>query len=176
MALLGWVPGTNGAEQPLLPADRQPRFVHNLSGRFESRFVTVKVLPGSPSVLLKGMEGLQLGVWSAHGEGHVIFPDQAVRKAVLDGAMAPLRYVDDQGNETEAYPFNPNGSPLGIAGLCSPCGRHLALMPHPERSVLMWQFPWVGAAGQALPKEGPSPWLKLFQNAAGFLAASEAKK
>lgn len=51
-------------------------------------------------------------------------------------SLAPIRYVDDQHNITEVYPFNPNGSPEGIASLCTPDGRHLAIMPHPERFVL----------------------------------------
>ncbi|XP_043393489.1 uncharacterized protein LOC119564644 [Chelonia mydas] len=59
------------------------------------------------------------------------------------GGLAPLRYVDDQGQPTQEYPLNPNGSPLGIAGLCSPDGRHLAMMPHPERCVLPWQWAWM---------------------------------
>ena len=50
---------------------------------------------------------------------------------------------DNKGEPTEAYPFNPNGSPLGITALCSPDGRHLAMMPHPERSFLKWQLPWM---------------------------------
>ena len=162
MALLGWVPGTGVAGTPTLPSASQPRFVHNASGRFESRFVTVRVLPDSPAIMLRGMEGLQVGVWSAHGEGRCLFPDQAVAA----GAQAPLRYVDDDGSATESYPFNPNGSPGGIAALCSPCGRHLAMMPHPERAFLNWQMPWIPAGcEQQLPKTGYSPWLQLFVNA-----------
>ena len=166
MALLGWVPGTGVAGQPCLPSEAQPRFVHNASGRFESRFVTVRVLPGSPSIMLRGMEGLQVGVWSAHGEGRCLFPDQSVAAAVAAGAQAPLRYVDDDGAATERYPFNPNGSPDGIAALCSPCGRHLAMMPHPERAFLNWQMPWIPADCETkLPRTGFSPWLQLFRNA-----------
>ena len=166
MALLGWVPGTGLPGSPTLPSAAQPRFVHNASGRFESRFVTVAVQPGSPAIMLRGMEGLQVGVWSAHGEGRCLFPDHAVAQAVAAGAQAPLRYVDDDGATTERYPFNPNGSPEGIAALCSPCGRHLAMMPHPERAFLNWQMPWIPAGcEQQLPKTGYSPWLQLFVNA-----------
>lgn len=77
---------------------------------------------------------------------------------------APRRYVDASGAPTEAYPFNPNGSPLGIAALCSSDGRHLAMMPHPERCFLTWQLPYHPADVGLQPK-GPAPWLKLFQNA-----------
>ena len=164
MALLGWVPGGGAGAAAELSGAQQPRFVHNTSGRFESRFSSVKVLP-SPAVLLKGMEGSSLGVWVAHGEGRAHFPDAAIFQRVQQANLAPLRYVDDKAEVTEAYPFNPNGSPLGIAALCSDDGRHLAMMPHPERVFLKWQFPWMPPAWDALQA---SPWLKLFQNAFEF--------
>lgn len=74
------------------------------------------------------------------------------------------RYCDASQRQTEEYPHNPNGSPEGIAGLCSSDGRHLAMMPHPERCFLAWQNPWYPADTNLQP-DGPSPWLKLFQNA-----------
>ena len=74
-----------------------------------------------------------LGVWVAHGEGKAHFPDPTHLFKVEADNLAPLRYVDEDNNPTETYPFNPNGSPNGIAALCSPDGRHLAMMPHHER-------------------------------------------
>ena len=62
------------------------------------------------------------------------------------------------------YPLNPNGSPLGVAALCSTDGRHLAMMPHPERAFLGWQMPWF-PDDVGLTADGPGPWLKMFQNA-----------
>jgi phosphoribosylformylglycinamidine synthase len=79
-------------------------------------------------------------------------------------APLPPRYVDADAQPTEVYPANPNGSPMGIAALCSEDGRHLAMMPHPERCFLTWQLPYVPASLGLEPK-GPGPWLKLFQNA-----------
>eukprot|EP00238_Polyblepharides_amylifera_P004266 CAMPEP_0196596182 /NCGR_PEP_ID=MMETSP1081-20130531/84635_1 /TAXON_ID=36882 /ORGANISM="Pyramimonas amylifera, Strain CCMP720" /LENGTH=1408 /DNA_ID=CAMNT_0041921059 /DNA_START=152 /DNA_END=4378 /DNA_ORIENTATION=+ len=160
-ALLGWVPSTDGSH---LPDTKQPRFVHNQSGRFESRWSMLRVEENSPSVLLKGMGGSTLGVWVAHGEGQLHFPDAAVEKEVLSNGLAPLRYVDDSGDVTESYPANPNGSPHGIAALCSANGRHLAMMPHPERCFLGWQLPYAPAELEIDPK-GVAPWIKLFQNA-----------
>ncbi|KAF0180820.1 MAG: phosphoribosylformylglycinamidine synthase [Nitrospirae bacterium] len=155
-ALLGWVPW-QGIPDPL-----QPRFIHNRSGRFESRFATVKILK-SPSIMLSGMEDSVLGIWVAHGEGMAHFPDPAMLSAVLSENLAPMRYVDDDGNPTEVYPFNPNGSPLGIASLCSPDGRHIAMMPHPERAFLKWQWAWMP---ETLKRDlKASPWLRMFQNA-----------
>ena len=155
MALLGWVPWQG------IPVSTQPRFIHNKSGRFESRFVSVKILK-SPSIMLKGMEDSVLGIWVAHGEGLAYFPDDSVRKEVIEKGLAPVRYVDDSGNFTEQYPFNPNGSPDGITALCSPDGRHLVVMPHPERAFLKWQWGWMPEDWKSLRV---SPWLKMFQNA-----------
>ncbi len=156
MALLGLAPWP-GIEDRL-----RPRFIRNGSGRFESRFSAVRILEG-PSIMLKGMEGSVLGVWVAHGEGRAFFPDKELYKRVLSEGLAPVRFADDAGAETEAYPFNPNGSPGGIAALCSPDGRHLAIMPHPERAFLKWQWPWMPEEW----KQGTvySPWLQMFVNA-----------
>jgi len=156
MALLGWVPW-KGIEDK-----HQPRFIHNLSGRFESRFSTVRIFP-SPSVMLKGMEGSTLGIWVAHGEGRAHFPKKEVLKKVESRSLAPVRYADDRGATTMKYPFNPNGSANGIAALCSPDGRHLAIMPHPERTFLKWQWAWM--PGELRKKTKASPWLKMFLNA-----------
>ena len=156
MALLGWIPW-QGIEDKM-----QPRFIHNSSGRFESRFSSVKILPG-PSVMLKNMEDSVLGVWVAHGEGRAFFPDRNILQKINDDNLAPIRYVDDNNEITTQYPFNPNGSSHGIASLCSPDGRHLAIMPHPERTFLKWHWPWMP---EKWKKElTASPWLKMFQNA-----------
>ncbi len=156
MALLGWVPW-QGIEDK-----NQPRFIHNVSGRFESRFSTVRIFP-SPSIMLKGMEGSTLGIWVAHGEGRAYFPHDDILKKIKREKLAPVRYVDDNGRVTETYPFNPNGSAEGIAALCSPDGRHLAIMPHPERTFLKWNWAWM--PGDWKKKLKASPWLKMFQNA-----------
>ncbi len=163
MALLGWVPWQG------ISNERQPRFIQNRSGRFESRFSTVKILK-SPSIFLKGMEDSILGIWVAHGEGKAHFPDPSIMRDVIHKGLAPVRYVDDSGDITESYPFNPNGSPEGIAALCSPDGRHLAIMPHPERTFLKWQWPWMPEKWKWGPQKisdieiESSPWLRMFQN------------
>eukprot|EP00440_Ansanella_granifera_P072806 gb/GFBE01079009.1/.p1 GENE.gb/GFBE01079009.1/~~gb/GFBE01079009.1/.p1 ORF type:complete len:1328 (+),score=359.03 gb/GFBE01079009.1/:1-3984(+) len=165
LALLGWVPGAPGGG--VLPLEKQPRFVHNRSGRFESRFATVRIDKCAASkVWLQGMEGSQLGVWVNHGEGRAHFPDASVFERVKSENLIPMRYVDDDGKNTETYPLNPNGSPEGIVGLCSADGRHLAIMPHPER-LTSWPWQWPYAPQGWL--EGPgrlkaSPWLRMFQN------------
>lgn len=156
MALLGWVPFSGLADTI------QPRFIHNASGRFESRFSTLQIQE-SPSIMLQDMAGSSLGVWVAHGEGRAYFPDAAILDRVQQENLIPVRYVDDNNAMTEAYPFNPNGSPRGIAGLCSPDGRHLAMMPHPERAFLKWQWGWMPSDWKKNLEA--SPWIKMFQNA-----------
>ncbi len=159
--LLGWVPELG------LPAERQPHFVRNTSGRFESRWSTVKVQK-SKAMMLAGMEGLVFGIHVDHGEGRLVFPDMTILDQVKAGGMSPLVFVDDDGNATEKYPFNPNGSIGGIAGLCSADGRHLALMPHPERVFLPWQAHYLPEEMKELKV---SPWMRMFQNAYAWCQA-----
>jgi phosphoribosylformylglycinamidine synthase len=156
MALLGWIPWREISDRI------QPRFIRNKSDRFESRFSTVHILP-SPAIMLKGMEGSTLGVWVAHGDGRVYFPDKDMLQEVQEKGLAPIRFVDDNGEFTETYPFNPNGSPFGITSLCSRDGRHLAMMPHPERTFLKWQWPYMPEDWKKNLEA--SPWLRMFQNA-----------
>lgn len=156
MALLGRVPFASDLDD-----QSQPRFIHNQSGRYESRFSTVRI-EQSPSIMLNGMEGGQLGVWVAHGEGRAYFPDENILTAIEEQNLVPVRYIDDNSEVARSYPANPNGSTNGIAGLCSRDGRHLALMPHPERTVLKWQW---GYLPSSLSSQETSPWLTMFQNA-----------
>ena len=155
MALLGWVPWSG------IEIAKQPRFIRNLSGRFESRFSAVKIMP-SPAIMLKGMEGSVLGIWNAHGEGRFYCPDEGLMKQIKEQKLIPIRFVDDAHYPTTTYPFNPNGSPDGITALCSPDGRHLAMMPHPERAFLPWQWGYWPSDWSNMTV---APWLKLFQNA-----------
>jgi phosphoribosylformylglycinamidine synthase len=166
MALLGWFPWQG------IDMEKQPRFVRNQSNIFESRFVTVKINP-SPSIFLKDMAGSVLGIWVAHGEGKCLWPDEKVFHQAVDSksGLAPIRFVNDDGEQTEQYPFNPNGSRLGITGICSRDGRHLVLMPHPERVFQTWQWPYWPAYWSKLRA---SPWLKLFQNARGWCEENPA--
>ncbi|XP_042234579.1 phosphoribosylformylglycinamidine synthase-like isoform X2 [Homarus americanus] len=162
MALLGWL------DPSCHHRDRSPavRLTHNTSGRFESRWSRVQI-ETSNSVLLKGMQGARLGVWVAHGEGRFIYRTEEVLPALKSAGSVALCYLDDQDQPTQQYPFNPNGSQDGVAGVTSPCGRHLALMPHPERCVLTWQWPYLAPPLFTQPpaQRLTAPWSKLFQNA-----------
>ncbi|XP_015910938.2 phosphoribosylformylglycinamidine synthase [Parasteatoda tepidariorum] len=160
MAHLGWVAPckdeSNNISQGLTLAQ-------NISERFESRFVSVKIMK-SPSIMLKDMENSVLGVWIAHGEGRFQFKNDELSNDMLTQNLTPLLYVDDNSSPTMEYPLNPNGSIGGIASVCSADGRHLAMMPHPERCVLPWQWAWMPEDWKQTMGEA-SPWLKMFTNA-----------
>jgi phosphoribosylformylglycinamidine synthase len=144
----------------LIPgAEHWPRFVRNLSEQFEARVALVKVQPTS-SVLLQGMVGSHLPVAVAHGEGRAEFVDSAHQKALLDSGTIALSYVDNQLQETERYPANPNGSPLGLSGVSSDDGRVTLMMPHPERVFRAVQNSWQPDGWQ---EDGA--WIRLFRNA-----------
>ncbi len=162
MAQMGWV-----GEQARF-FKKEFRFVQNVSGRFESRFSTVRV-EKSPSIFFRGMTDSVLGIWVAHGEGRIYTRKKNTLDRLLYRNLTPLHYTDPDGKITEQYPFNPNGSPYGIAAVCSPDGRHLAMMPHPERTFLSWQWPWMPPSFKHLQA---SPWLRIFQNALAWCLKS----
>ena len=127
--------------------------------------------------LLTGLGGAVFGVWSAHAQGKFEFSLNTD-----DPTLIPIRYVDPvSGEPTERYPSNPNGSPGGCAAVCSPDGRHLAIMPHPERAFLSYQQPWAPATdggvwqpnaiekndGEETGVRGAA-WMSLFHNAFDF--------
>jgi len=161
MALLGWAPFKGLADED------QPRFIRNLSGQFESGWKTVRIF-SSTAIMFREMTNSILGIWVAHGEGRIHFPSTTILTRCQDEGLLPLAFVNGpKAQPTENYPFNPNGSPLGITALCSKNGRHLAMMPHPERAFLTWQWPWMPEEfkpGGCMELHA-SPWLKMFQNA-----------
>jgi len=139
--------------------EQKPRMEHNNSKKFESAFVNVTV-PQTNSVMLQSLAGARLGVWVAHGEGKFSLPYPT------DHYNIALRYSYD------AYPANPNGSPQAIAALCSADGRHLAMMPHPERSI----YPWNWAHYPALRHDDQiTPWIEAFVNAAKWIERKQIK-
>lgn len=139
----------------------QPRLLPNKSRIFESRLVGVRVYENNNAIMLQGMEGSVLNIHVAHGEGRFSLDyDDARRLSIL--GSAPLYYVDGSGERTTQYPYNPNGSEQGIAAICSLDGRHLAMMPHPERTFINWQMHYLD---EGLEPLASSPWLQMFVNA-----------
>jgi phosphoribosylformylglycinamidine synthase len=136
-------------------AQAWPKFTRNKSEQFEARLSLVEVLD-SPSIFFTGMAGSRLPVAVAHGEGFADFSQrgdaQAVRRA--------MRFVDHAGMATEAYPFNPNGSPDGLTAVTTPDGRFTVLMPHAERVFRNVQMSWTDGERSAA-----SPWTRMFANA-----------
>ncbi len=140
-------------------ADHWPHFVRNQSEQFEARYILTEVVE-SPSLFLSGMAGSYLPVAVAHGEGRVEFSSKSEADKFSASGKTSLRYVDHQGNATEQYPDNPNGSQSGITGVTNDSGLVTLLMPHPERTTRTVNHSWA-------PKDWGelSPWMQLFYNA-----------
>ena len=136
-------------------ADAWPRFTTNQCERFEARFPLVEVLD-SPSIFFTGMAGSRLPIAVAHGEGYANFTYRGDAAKVIPA----MRFVDNTGTATEAYPYNPNGSPGGLTAVTTADGRFTALMPHPERVFRNIQMSWT-----PLDKSAFSPWMQIWRNA-----------
>jgi phosphoribosylformylglycinamidine synthase len=144
------------ALSPIIPgAEAWPKFTRNKSVQFEARLAQVEVLD-SPSIFFQGMAGSRLPIAGDHGEGFADF-SQRGNAAQVHRAM---RFVDGHGQATEAYPFNPNGSPQGLTSVTTLDGRFTVLMPHPERVFRNVLMSWNGGDVNAL-----SPWMRMFRNA-----------
>lgn len=144
----------------LIPgAEHWPRFVRNLSDRFEARFSLVEVA-SSPSLFMQDMAGSRMPIAVSHGEGQVEVRDAAHLAALPQNNLVALRFVDNYGAVTEQYPANPNGSAQGITAVTSASGRATVMMPHPERVFRTVSNSWH-------PEEWgeDSPWMRMFRNA-----------
>ncbi|MDR2775460.1 MAG: phosphoribosylformylglycinamidine synthase [Tannerella sp.] len=129
--------------------EKKHKMVHNDSHKFESNFISLEI-PKNNSVMFGSLSGLKLGVWVAHGEGKFDFPYDEERYHIV----AKYNY--------EGYPANPNGSPWAAAGICSTDGRHIAMMPHPERAIFPWQC---GYYPPNRKNDEVTPWIEAFVNA-----------
>ncbi len=140
-----------------------PRFAKNTSEQFEARFSLVEVLP-SPSLFLHAMVGSKIPIVVAHGEGRVTFPHEDFSQLLVEKHLVCLRYIDNQGQATENYPANPNGSVAGMTGFTSVDGRFTIMMPHPERVFRTVQYSW---HPDDWGEDGP--WMQIFRNARVWL-------
>lgn len=122
---------------------------HNVSQKFESAFLGLSI-PQNESVMLGSLSGDKLGIWVAHGEGRFYLPESEDHYNVV----AKYNYAE--------YPGNPNGSDYNVAGICSADGRHLAMMPHPERAIFPWQNAYYPADRRG---DDVTPWIEAFVNA-----------
>ena len=135
--------------------ERRARMLHNDSHKFESAFLGVTV-PTNRSVMFGSLSGERLGIWVAHGEGKFSLPYPE------DDYNVVLKYSYDE------YPGNPNGSDYGVAGICSPDGRHLAMMPHLERAFYPWQCAYYPEDRRT---DDVTPWIEAFVNARRWVEA-----
>jgi phosphoribosylformylglycinamidine synthase len=129
--------------------EKKYKLSHNISEKFESGFLGVKI-EKNRSVMLGDMDGMELGIWIAHGEGRFNLPYEEKKYNVV------LKYSH------HTYPANPNGSDHDIAGICSNDGRHLAMMPHLERAFFPWQCAFYPSNRKS---DDVTPWIKAFVNA-----------
>ena len=112
------------------------------------------------------MEGWQIPVPVAHGEGRASFKQGALRELSEQSQIA-VQFTDNMGAVASTYPLNPNGSPQGITGLTSKDGRATIMMPHPERVFRSQQLSWRPSAWKEY-----SPWMQIFLNAYKFSQGS----
>lgn len=129
--------------------DVKPKMEHNASHKFESTYVSVEV-PQNESVMFGSLSGSKLGIWVAHGEGRFSMPKTESEYNVI------AKYIYSE------YPGNPNGSDYDIAGVVSKDGRHLAIMPHLERSLFPWQCAYLPFEHR---RDDFTPWIEAFVNA-----------
>ena len=140
-------------------AEHWPNFVRNRSEQFEARLVQVKI-EESPSILFAGMAGSSMPIVNSHGEGRV----QWRTPADAEQCLVAARFVDGNGNPTEVYPLNPNGSAQGVTSVTTPDGRFTIIMPHPERTHRTVQMSWHPRNAAEL-----SPWMRMFDNARAWV-------
>ena len=150
-------------------AESWPTFERNESEQYEARvcMVEVKDPPSQPpSVFLHGMHGSYLPIVTAHGEGRASFSQtgSSSPQSLVDQGLVSMRYVDNYMAPTERYPYNPNKSPMGITGVRTPDGRVLALMPHPERTILK-EVSSYHPQEQAKDWGEFGPWVRMFRSA-----------
>ena len=167
MIELGLVNKDTAAGENLLDSKRLSQYrhetaqmLHNDSHKFESTFVALAI-PENNSVMFGSLAGYRIGTWVAHGEGKFRLPQDESRYNVV----ARFAY--------SGYPGNPNGSDYDVAALCSGDGRHLAIMPHPERTIFPWQcgyYPEERRQGDQC-----TPWLEAFVNARKWVEAKKNK-
>jgi len=140
-------------------AESWPHFVRNASEQYEARVCMVQI-PASPSIFLQGMVGSFLPIVVAHGEGRAEFRVATDLEQVLARQQVAVQFVDNRGQSTQTYPYNPNGSPLGIAGLTTADGRFTIMMPHPERV-----FRTVANSWHPDDWAEDGAWMRMFRNA-----------
>ena len=140
--------------------DKHPKMEHNRSHKYESTYISVDI-PENKSVMFGSLSGSKIGIWVAHGEGRFAMPKAESEYNVI------AKYIYSE------YPGNPNGSDYDIAGVVSKDGRHIAIMPHLERSLFPWQC---GHHPFEHRKDDFTPWMEAFVNAREWVKKVKSEK
>ena len=105
-----------------------------------------------------------------HGEGKFLTRDEDLMQRLRDEHLIAVRYVDEGGEPTQQWPWNPNGSPDAVAGVCDPSGRLFGLMPHPDAYLYGFNHPQWARKKLEGSFELRGDGLKIFQNGVDFAA------
>lgn len=146
-----------GLVNPEHPENMTAKMEHNDSHKFESNFVSLAI-PSNNSVMFGSLSGYKIGTWVAHGEGKFNLPLPENEYNIV----AKFNY--------EGYPANPNGSSYNVAAIASKDGRHIAIMPHPERTIFPWQC---GYYSDERKDDEVTPWIEAFVNARKWVEANK---
>jgi phosphoribosylformylglycinamidine synthase len=164
---LGLLPKLSGEVTP------EVTLTHNASGRYEDRWVTLRVNPKSNTPFLKGIDKLEVPV--RHGEGRLVIPDAAMQQRIEAAGLNCLSYLDANGDGTGVYPFNPNGAALNCAGLTDPTGQVFGLMPHPEAFLSAYNHPdWARRRRQNPGATEEGEGLQIFKNIVEHIAQARS--
>jgi phosphoribosylformylglycinamidine synthase I len=164
---LGLLPNMGGDVTP------EVTLTHNASGRYEDRWVTLRVNPASSTPFLKGIDKLEVPV--RHGEGRLVIPNDATRAAIEAAGLNCLSYIDANGDGTSEYPLNPNGADLNCAGLTDPTGQVFGLMPHPEAFLAAYNHPdWARRRRQNPGASEEGEGLQIFKNIVAHIGEKHA--
>ncbi|MBF9219732.1 phosphoribosylformylglycinamidine synthase subunit PurQ [Hymenobacter ruricola] len=164
---LGLLPNLGGDVTP------EVTLTHNASGRYEDRWVTLRVNPAARTPFLKGIDKLEVPV--RHGEGRLVVPDDATRAAIEAAGLNCLSYIDANGDGTSEYPLNPNGADLNCAGLTDPTGQVFGLMPHPEAFLAAYNHPdWARRRRLNPEASEEGEGLQIFKNIVAHIAQRKA--
>ncbi len=168
MVNLGIVPALGGFSK-----EAQVSLEHNVSSRYQCRWIDLEINQDSPSVFTKGISRLHIPV--AHGEGNFFAPDKTV-DSIMEKNLCVMKYIKSDGSPAQGeFPYNPNGSMNDIASICDESGRVMGMMPHPERGMFFTQRDdWTGIkeknqrSGLPIPEE--SDGMMIFKNAVKYFA------
>ena len=162
---LGLVPNVGGG------GEVEAALMQNASGKYEDRWVRVRSRAECPAPVWTGLEEWEVPV--RHGQGRLVFRDEALREKVARLHLNGLTYCDERGTPTDRYPENPNGAELACAALCDPSGRILGIMPHPEAYLSLYNhYDWPRIRRERPGESEDGAGLTFFRNVVRAVAGT----